>query len=762
MPKGNLLSTITPSPDGIAPGSTTSFTYDNKGQLLTITDSLGDVTAMTYTTTGLVATVTDAQGNVTHYEYDARGNRTAVLDALNNRSTFTYDARNRLTQITYPDTTSTSFAYDTRGRRTSVTDQNNKVTQYTYDDADRLTSVTDAANNVTSYAYDAENNLVSITDAMSRTTAFAYDAYGRVTQTTFPSSLAETYAYDAVGNLSSKTDRKSQTISYTYDALDQLTQKSYPDSTAVNYTYDATSHPTQVTDPSGIYVLTYDRMGRLTGTNTQYSFLTGRTFANLYTYDSASNRTGFTDPEGGTTSYSYDALNRMTGLNGAIGGQFTLGYDNLSRRTSLARPNGVSTAYNYDSQWRLLSILHQSSGSTIDGVTYTYDNARNRTSKLNHLTGITESYAYDAIYELTQVVQGANTTESYTYDQAGNRLTSLGVSPYSYNNSNQLTSTLSAFFTFDNNGNTLTKVDSTGSTSYAWDFENRLTSVTLPGSGGTVTFKYDAFGRRAQKISATGTVVYVYDGANVAEETDGAGAVLARYAQGGSIDEPLAESRAGATAFYDADGLGSLTSLSASSGSLVSSYTYDAFGKTASSVGSLINPFRYAGRELDQETGLYYYRARYYDPSTGRFLTEDPIQFRGGSNFYRYVRNSPLRFVDPLGLEPEDIFDSCSRCHMLCDLKSKLDTTVITSAAFVRGYLASGAFTSWTRPVQGSRIGNSPAKIANDSTQAMKDCQLAQKACHGNCNFNECAVMAPPLWWPFPPGWPFAKSKDSK
>ena len=182
------------------------------------------------------------------------------------------------------------------------------------------------------------------------------------------------------------------------------------------------------------------------------------------------------------------------------------------------RPNGVNTAYIYDSLSRLLSVLHKAGTTTIDGASYTYDNVGNRTAKTNQLNNVTEQYVYDAIYELTRVAQGTTTTESYTYDAAGNRLSSLNVTPYSYNSSNELTKTPNISFTYDNNGNTLSKTSSGATTQYTWDFENRLSSAILPGSSGTVTFKYDSFGRRVQKSSAGGTTNYLYDGANSIEE----------------------------------------------------------------------------------------------------------------------------------------------------------------------------------------------------------------------------------------------------
>ena len=196
-------------------------------------------------------------------------------------------------------------------------------------------------------------------------------------------------------------------------------------------------------------------MGRLIGTTTQYSFLPGVTYSNSYSYDAASNRTSFTAPDNSTVSYGYDTLNRLTNLTDSATGQFTFGYDILSRRTSLNRPNGVNTSYSYDSLSRLLSVLHQAGTVTLDGASYGYDNAGNRTSKTNHLNNITENYTYDPIYQLMQVTQGLTTTESYSYDAVGNRLSSQGMSPYSYNPSNQLTSTPSATFIYYGNGNTL-------------------------------------------------------------------------------------------------------------------------------------------------------------------------------------------------------------------------------------------------------------------------------------------------------------------
>src|SRR5271154_4249889 len=309
---------------------------------------------------------------------------------------------------------------------------------------------------------------------------------------------------------------------------------------------------------------------------------------------------------------------------------------------ALTRPNSVNTAYGYDNLSRLLSVSHAKSGTTLDGATYAVDNAGNRTSRTPQPSGTASNFTYDPIYELTQVTQGASTTESYTFDPVGNRLSNLAGSGWSYNSSNELGSRTGFTYTYDYNGNTTSKTDSTGTTNYTWDYENRLINVNLPGSGGTVTFKHDPFGRRIEKTTSSTTSIYAYDGDGLVEETNSSGTAVARYSLGLNIDEPLAMLRSSTTSYYDADGLGSVTSLSSSAGSLAQTYGYDSFGKQTSSSGSLTNPFQFTAREFDAETSLYYYRARYYDPNVGRFAAEDPLAFSGGVEFYVYTNHNTV------------------------------------------------------------------------------------------------------------------------
>ncbi len=182
--------------------------------------------------------------------------------------------------------------------------------------------------------------------------------------------------------------------------------------------------------------------------------------------------------------------------------------------------------------------------------------------------------------------------------------------------------------------------------------EEEMLAPSAP-NGGTTTFKYDPFGRRIQKSSPLGTTNYLYDGmsASAIDEVDSGGNALARYTLGPGIDQPLAELRSGTTSYYQQDGLDSITSLANGTGTLTGSYSYNPFGKLIASTGTITNPLQYTGREYDAETGVYFYRARYYDTSVGRFLSEDPIEFDGGGvDFYVYAGNNPTSFTDPLGL----------------------------------------------------------------------------------------------------------------
>jgi len=230
-----------------------------------------------------------------------------------------------------------------------------------------------------------------------------------------------------------------------------------------------------------------------------------------------------------------------------------------------------------------------------------------------------------------------------------NRLSDGTYSDHAYNADNQLTSYDSTTYTYDNNGNTISKTDVTGTTYYTYDPENRLTRIDFP-DGTYATYQYDPFGRRIQK-NVNGTITqYLYDGEDILAEYDATNTRIVRYTHGPGIDEPLIMERGGQSYYYHADGLGSITEITDATGNIVNSYVYNSFGKIVKETEAVQNSYTYTARERDKESGLYFYRARYYDPAIGRFLQPDPIGFLGGDiNLYNYVANNPVNYIDPEG-----------------------------------------------------------------------------------------------------------------
>jgi len=232
---------------------------------------------------------------------------------------------------------------------------------------------------------------------------------------------------------------------------------------------------------------------------------------------------------------------------------------------------------------------------------------------------------------------------------------------------NQLIQMGSTMLTYDADGNS----SNDGTYLYSYDEENRLTQVTrLSDSVVIGRYQYDSFSRRVQKIAdpagTSSTIVYFYDYSRVIEEQDGGGVTQATYVYGNYVDDALTMTRGGQTYYYHQNALGSVEALTDSTGTVVERYSYDAYGSVTVADGSgtplppnswgtphsaIGNPWMFTGRQLDEESGLYYYRARTYDPVKGRFLQRDPIEYLDSMNLYEYALDNPLRFVDPMGTE---------------------------------------------------------------------------------------------------------------
>ena len=294
----------------------------------------------------------------------------------------------------------------------------------------------------------------------------------------------------------------------------------------------------------------------------------------------------------------------------------------------------------------------------------------------------------------------------------------------------------SALAVYDANGNTLT--DAQGR-SFTWDFENRLVQAVNPGVG-TTTFRYDPFGRRIQKSGPLGTTNYLYSGPNLVEEVDQSGNLIARFTSGMSVDEQLSEFSSGTASYYEADGLGSTTSLTSPAGALSNTYTYDSYGKLTASTGTLANPFQYTAREADAETGLYYYRARYYDQNVGRFISEDPVQFKGGIDFYTYMSSNPVNFIDPSGLK------ACCKKPCMVDIRCwPIQKYNLGALGFKHCFVTVRNKDCEVQDVSGGPYGNNMLGIwANGSTPQ----PTATTYQHSNvpCGMVDCIVAMAPVF----------------
>jgi RHS repeat-associated protein len=702
---GNLATMTDPA------AATTKYEYDAKGNVAKVTNSLGQATVFTYDTAGNLTSVTDSAGAKTGFTYDAAGNMISQTDANGATTRFEYNAKSQLVKVTDPKGNATTYAYDLSGNKVSETDANGNTTYYEYNAKGQVVKSKDALGNITSYTYGGTgcascgggtDKLTSITDANGNGTIYQYDNLGRLLNETDPLGNITCYSYDMKGNLTAKTDANGSTIQYSYDSLGRLLKKTYPDGTEESYTYDAKGNIITASNKNISYTFSYDASGRmLSATDTN-----GRTIN--YTYDGLGNRTKIVTPDGKSINYSFDSANRLTSI--VNGGTFTFAYDALGRRTRLSYPNGATANYSYDNLGRLTSLVNKTgNGRIIDSFAYTLDNVGNRLAKTEPERKIT--YGYDQIYRLLQALpaqlrgwdndrddhfnHGVYSGENYTYDPVGNRLTGpQGKLSYLYNQGNQLIeqglqkrdkhydhNNGKTEYTYDKNGNLIKKVEPKEpfhiktTTLYTYDFENRLVKVEIQRrhQEKVVTFTYDPFGRRLSKSvlkeeieedndrddkdcrhdkHLPRTTFYVYDNQNIIVEYDEKGKTTARYVHGLGIDEPLAIYKDGETYYYHADGLGTITTLTDKHGQIAQKYEYDSFGNLKNSDSRIEQPYTYTGREWDRETGLYYYRARYYDPMEGRFVSKDPIGFAGGDvNLFAYVKSNPVNFIDPMGLD---------------------------------------------------------------------------------------------------------------
>jgi RHS repeat-associated protein len=679
-------------------GHTTNYGYDALNRQTSITDALNQTTSISYNKVGNILTITDPiAGHTTSYGYDQLNRKTSTTDALNQTSSVVYNILGNISSSTDELGRTTSYEYDKVDRLTTTTDALLHTTKTSYDKVGNILTTSDGLEHQTSYLYDKNNRRIQVTDAKLGTTKTDYDAVGNVNKITDSVNNSTTYSYDeidrlitdtnqlgksrtrsydAVGNLIQTVDRNGRKVTYQFNNLNRETAEHWLDNSGTdirtfNYSYDAVGHLLDSNDPDSHYRYTYDAVDRVTAVDNLGTAGVPNVLLN-YSYDAAGNLLSVADKingvQKGTNAYAYDLLNRATRITqsgtGVQGKRVDLSYDAASQMTGLNRYGDLAgtlgvanSSYSYDAVGRLTNLTHQHGTSTLASYGLVYD-AANRITKSSGTDG-TQNYTYDSTNQLTGANHTTQADEAYSYDANGNR-TSAG---YGTGTNNQLLTDGVYNYTYDDEGNRTKRTEiSTGKvTEYVWDYRNRLAGVLFKDAGGVVTktieYLYDVNDRRiGKKIDGAVSERYVYDGSDIALVFDGAGSQTHRYLYGTGIDQVLADERGGAVVWALGDNQGTIRDLVDGNGTILNHINYDSFGRVVSQTSSSVEfRFGYTGREADAETGLDYYRARYYDSSNGRFISEDPIGFAAGdTNLTRYVGNSPTNFIDPSGRQCSD------------------------------------------------------------------------------------------------------------
>ncbi|MEM6251324.1 MAG: DUF4114 domain-containing protein [Cyanobacteria bacterium P01_D01_bin.156] len=636
--------------------------YFGNGLVKAEIDERGNRTEFEYDRASRLIEQTDALGNVTSFTYDDAGNQDSITDALGHTTSFIYDALGQLTETEFADGSRRTSVYNALGYVEAEIDQVGITTQFEYDPFGRLTVVVDALGNRTVYNRDLIGNIIEQIDANNHVTTFEYDGVGRRTGMTLPLDQTSETEYDLVGNVISTTDFNVDTITYEYDERNRLIAKRLPDEADELYTYTATGQLQTVTDDRGVTVYLYDERDRLVNRTEP----DGRVIS--YTYDDAGNVRSLTTPSG-TITYTYDALNRLETVSDPDGGLTTYTYDAVRNLIQTAFPNSVIETREYDPLNRLLFLENRNDDEVLSSYRYTLDPVGNRT-KVEENSGRIVEYDYDALYQIeretiSDAVNGNRIIE-YNFDNVGNRLEhsdSLeGTTTYTYDNNDRLlTETLNGLVTkyrYDDNGNLRVKLQNgENAATYQWNAEGELVAVDIVEGGetGRIEYQYDHEGIRVS-ITVNGEETHFLvdktqqEYVQVIEEYRSSDQVLASYVHGLDL---VSQKQDDEHFFYQVDGLGSTRILTNLSGVATDRYIYDAYGQPLYSIEDTNNNYLFTGEQFDSETGLTYLRARYYDPATGRFTSQDPFDgypaFPETLHDYFYAINNPINFIDPSG-----------------------------------------------------------------------------------------------------------------
>ncbi|NMC14834.1 MAG: hypothetical protein GYA34_18355 [Chloroflexi bacterium] len=641
---GNVVRQTSPN------GSATIFSYDNNKNLTSVTDALANVISYTYDSLNRKITFTDPDGNTTQYEYDSMGRLIKETDPNGNITTAAYDNQGNVISRTDGEGVTVLYEYDSLNRLVKQGDELGNNQRWEYDKAGQVTKTIDARGNISSYSYDPLGRLVSVTDPLGNSTLYAYDrvgnvkivvdtgnrtifmknydAVGRLIEKIDGNGNSSTYDYDAVGNLISKTDENGSTTSYTYDEENRLIAKTPQSGGPSSYTYDDNGNMLTAINSEGTTSFVYDALDRLVSSTDSF----GKTVQ--YAYDKRGNCTAITYPADSvnparTVNYTYDNANRLDKITDWSGRIWDYTFDRAGRITQLTYPNGVKKKQTFDAAARLTELVYtNSSDAEILAYRYTRDALGNPIS--------------------------ANETGTLMPD-----VTTLAKKLImNFDADNRLTSSNEAVYSYDNIGNVTGINKGVQLTTFAYNNENSL--VSQVSEGHTIEHKYNALNDRIAKIADGNVTRYVlsYGGSmsHVLCETDSSGNIIAYYIHGpevvGRIDAGSAQR------FYHTDAVGSVAALTDDTQAITDKYAYTPFGELAGRTGTTANPFTYVGGYgvMTEVDNLYFMRARFYDPQTGRFLGKDPVegtlQQPMSLHRYYYVYNNPLIQIDYNGREP--------------------------------------------------------------------------------------------------------------
>lgn len=636
---------------GGANSSTYNYTYNKNNVATKLTGNQGLYVNSTY-------------GNSSHPELP-----TAISSNSTNVSNVTYDSRGNITKVsvTGDGTLTTTMTYDDMNNLTSVTDPKEYKTTYSYDSKGNLIGISAPENVTVGITVDSKGRPTTVTNPMSVKTEYQYNSYGNVVKTSLPAlSLSTTAEYDAASRLLSVTDALSRTTSYTYDKNDNLKRITDAANNSTNFTYDANDNLTDISNAkNGVTSMSYDNAT---------DWLTSVSFAGStksYAYNEDGTLSTYTKPDGSSLNYSYDNLGRMTSdgvnsysydskmrLSSISGNGKTLSYDyDGFNRVSGTSYNGHSNSYSYDENGNCINMngttygydkLNRLTSVKYSGKTITYTYRKDsQLQKVTYPNGMTTEFGYDAVGRLTsKTTKLSNGTViagySYTLDKVGNITKQTTQEPYSsmvmvnentnytYNSGNRITKAGDISFTFDANGNTTKR----GNEAYSWDDLDRLTHA------GSTEIKYDPLGLIESYGNITFTTSPLGMGYVLSDSKSGA-----EYIYGNGLE---ARVKNGAVSYYVTDMRGSVVAIVNSSGTITHKYQYDEFGKVTQKEEADYNPFQYVGKYgvMHLNDHQYYMRARHYDPTIGRFYSEDPIW---STNLYPYTDNNPILGIDPKG-----------------------------------------------------------------------------------------------------------------